>query len=103
MNYTRDLRSFIKFLEERHPHEVIRIRKEVDPKFGVSGILARLEKDNKFPLVIFEKVKGSDIPLVANTHTSISRLCLALGLEGTDVQEFLKEYARREANPVDPR
>ena len=102
MNHTRDLRGFIEFLEEHHPHEVIRIRKEVDPKFGVSGILARLEKDDRFPLVIFEKVKGSDIPLVANTHASISRLCLALGLEDADVGEFLKEYARREANPLEP-
>ena len=53
-------------LEERHPEEVVRIRKEVDPEFGVSGILDRLEKDDKFPLVIFENVKGSSMPLIAN-------------------------------------
>ena len=57
--YTPDLRGFIEFLEKEHPEHVVRIKKEVDPKFGVSGILERLERDGKFPLVIFENVKGS--------------------------------------------
>src|SRR5512144_2903326 len=57
--YPPDLRGFIAFLEAEHPQHVVRISKEVDPKFGVSGILERLERDGRFPLVIFEKVKGS--------------------------------------------
>jgi UbiD family decarboxylase len=43
--YTPDLRGFIAFLEAEHPDHVIRIKKEVDPKFGVSGIIERLERD----------------------------------------------------------
>ena len=54
--YTPDLRGFIEFLEKEHPEQVVRITKEVDPKFGVSGIIERLERDGKFPLVIFENV-----------------------------------------------
>ena len=75
--YTADLRGFIAFLEAEHPDHVIHISKEVDPKFGVTGILERLEKDNRFPLVIFDNIKGSDIPLVANMHASFERLRLA--------------------------
>lgn len=78
---TQDLRGFIELLEERYPDEVVRVRKEVDPVFDVSRILDRLEKDNEFPLLIFEKVKGSAMPLIANMHASVSRLQLALGLE----------------------
>ena len=59
----------------------LRITKEVDPKFGVSGILERLERDGRFPMVIFENVKGSKFPLVANMHASFERLRLALGME----------------------
>src|SRR5262249_13741460 len=76
--------------------------KEVDPKFGVSGILERLERDGKFPLVIFENVKGSNIPLVANMHASFERLRLALGMEHGDVKAFVKECAARQAKPIDP-
>ena len=57
--YTPDLRGFIEYLETEHPEQIVRISKEVDPKFGVSGILERLERDGRFPLVIFENVKGS--------------------------------------------
>jgi 2,5-furandicarboxylate decarboxylase 1 len=102
MRFTPDLRGFIEFLECEHPEHVIRIAREVDPKFGVSGILERLERDGRFPLVIFENVKGSKIPLVANMHASFERLRLALGMENGSVKEFVAECARRQANPIDP-
>src|SRR2546421_12927405 len=95
--YTPDLRGFIAFLEKEHPEQVVRISREVDPKFGVSGILERLGRDGKFPLVIFENVKGSKIPLVANMHASFERLRLGLGLGAGDVRTRVKECRGRRA------
>ena len=40
--YTPDLRGFIEFLEKEHPEEVVRIKKEVDPKFEIGAIAAVL-------------------------------------------------------------
>src|SRR5436305_12766599 len=100
--YTPDLRGCPACLEKEHPEQVGRISREVDPKFGVSGILERLERDGKFPLVIFENVKGSKIPLVANMHASFERLRLGLGMEHGDVKAFVKECAARQAHPIDP-
>ena len=100
--YTPDLRGFIAYLEAEHPEQVIRVSKQVDPKFGVSGILERLERDGRFPLVIFDNVKGSKIPLVANMHASFERLRLGLGMERGGVKEFVAERAARHANPIDP-
>lgn len=100
--YTPDLRGFIRYLEAEHPGQIVRIAKEVDPKFGVSGILERLERDGRFPLVIFEHVKGSSIPVIANMHASFERLRLALGMEQGSVRDFVKECAARQAKPIDP-
>jgi 2,5-furandicarboxylate decarboxylase 1 len=100
--YSPDLHGFVEFLEAEHPEHVIRIAKEVDPKFGVTGILARLEKDGRFPLVIFDNIKGSTIPLVANMHADFERLRLGLGMDAGGVREFLVECAAREANPIAP-
>ena len=100
--YSPDLRGFIEYLEAEHPDHVIRISKEVDPEFGVTGILERLEKDNRFPLVIFENIKGSDIPLVANMHASFERLRLSMGMEAGDIRAFLAECSARESNPIEP-
>jgi len=80
----------------------VRIKKSVDPEFGVSGILERLERDEQFPLVIFESVIGSKFPLVANMHASFERLRLALGMDSGDVKTFVKECAARQAHPIDP-
>ena len=100
--YTPDLRGFLAYLEAEHPEHVVRISKQVDPKFGVSGILHRLERDGRFPVVIFENVLGSTIPLVANMHASFDRLRYGIGMEHGGVKEFLAECAVRQANPIDP-
>ena len=100
--YTPDLRGYIEFLEKEHPEEIIRITKEVDPKFGVTGILDKLEKDGHFEAVIFENVKGSDVPLVANMHGSFGRLKYAIGMEEGVEKAFLRNYAALEANPIAP-
>ena len=38
--YTPDLRGFIAFLEKEHPEQVVRISREVDPKFELSLVPA---------------------------------------------------------------
>ena len=100
--YSPDLRGFIEYLDKEHPEEIVRITKEVDPKYGVSGILHRLEKEGHFKAVIFENVMGSVYPLVANMHGSFTRLRYAIGMEEGDEKAFLKEFAAREAHPIEP-
>ncbi len=97
-----DLRGFLAHLESEHPEQVLRISREVDPDFGVSGILHRLERDGHRRAVIFENVRGSRLPLVSNMHADFARLRLALGMEEGDEKAFLAEYAAREAAPVAP-
>ena len=101
--YAPDLHGFIEFLDAEHPDQIIRISKEVDPKFEIAGIIERLEKDDRFPLIIFENVKGSKVPLVANMHASFERLRLALGMMEGDVKAFVTECAARQENPVKPK
>ena len=102
LRYSPDLRGYIKFLEDNHPEELIYIKKEVDPEFGVSGILHRLEMDNHFEAVIFENLKDSNVPLVANMHAGLERLRYALGMETGDIDAFLAECATRQMNPIPP-
>ena len=100
----QDLQSFIQYLEENHPDEVLRVTREVDPIFEVTAILWRLENERRFPLVIFENVKGSDLPVVTNVHASFPRLAMAIGLPiDATPRDFVLEYMRREAEPIPPR
>lgn len=89
----KDLRSFIRELEENSPREFVRVTKEVDPKYEISAVIKKLDLAGKHPLVLFEKIKGYDIPVVCNTDTTWSKFGLALGVEPQKVEEY---YAEKE-------
>jgi 2,5-furandicarboxylate decarboxylase 1 len=100
----RSLHEFLDFLEKNYPEEVLRVREEVDPVFGVTAILWRLERERRFPVVVFENVKGSRIPCVTNVHASFPRLALALGLPlDATPRDFILRYMQLEDHAIEPR
>jgi 2,5-furandicarboxylate decarboxylase 1 len=98
-----DLRHFLEVLRRDHPDDVLTVTREVDPVFEATAILTRLEQEGRWPVVVFERVRGSDLPCVANVHASFPRLALAMGLDaGASPRDFAHEYARREERPIPP-
>ena len=93
----KDLRTFLAELEADEPDQVIRVKREVDPHFEVTGVLAKLEQQRKFPVVIFENVKGSALPVVTNVHADARRLFRAIGLKNGTISEFIREYSAHTA------
>lgn len=75
-------RSFLERLEAQG--ELKRVRAEVDPELEITEIADRLVRAGG-PAVLFEKVKGSAMPVAINTYGSMKRMAWALGVE--DVQE----------------
>ena len=76
-----DLRSFLKTLEREG--ELRRIKVQVDPYLEVGEITDRVQKEHG-PALLFENVKGSDLPLAMNVFGTQRRLCLALGIKSLD-------------------
>jgi len=72
----KDLREFIDFLEQNG--ELKRIQTEVDPYLEVTEICDRTLRSNG-PALLFENLKGSDIPLLANLFGNTRRIALAMG------------------------
>jgi 2,5-furandicarboxylate decarboxylase 1 len=95
----KDLRSFLDDLRREHPNELVEVEREVDPKFEMSGLVMRLEKQGLFPAFYFKNVKGSKFPVVSNMHASFRRMAIAL--ETTEA-ELGATYRKRESNPLDP-
>ncbi len=77
----RDLREFIEVLEKCG--ELKRISVEVDPELEITEITDRVSKAYG-PALLFEKVKGSKIPLVINSMGSYKRMALALETDSLD-------------------
>jgi 4-hydroxy-3-polyprenylbenzoate decarboxylase len=73
--------EFIKAIEAAG--ELVRIRAEVDPVLEISEIATRVMRGYG-PALLFEKVKGSKMPLLINAYGSYRRMCMALGVESLD-------------------
>ena len=73
-----DLRDFIALLEQEG--ELKRIKAEVDPYLEITEISDRVLRRGG-PALLFEKVTGSSIPLLANLFGNTRRIALGMGLK----------------------
>ena len=78
----RDLQAFIKALD--NAGELKRIKVEVDSYLEITEITDRISKQGG-PALLFEKVKGSEYPVLTNAMGSDKRMALALGVN--DIEE----------------
>jgi UbiD family decarboxylase len=88
-----NFRNFLKQLEERG--KLTRIRKEVSTEYEMAGIIDALGEKP----VIFERVKETDIPVVAGLLSSKDLISEALDIERN---ELLQKLAYALENPVLP-
>lgn len=92
-----DLADFLGRLEQAG--ELHRVSVEVDPKHEIGAICRKLNI-TKGPAVLFEKVKGSKIPLVSQLLATNRRLALALDC---DERNLFAHALERSGNLVAPR
>ena len=78
-----DIHDFIKELEKND--ELKRIKTEVDSNLEIAEIIRR-QMYSKGPAILFENVKGYEMPVLANAFGSMKRL--EIGLEMTDFTEI---------------
>src|SRR5271154_6239620 len=91
MAYT-DLREFVRALEKNK--ELTRIPFEVDPVLEITEFADRAVK-NQGPALLFEKPKGSRVPVLINSFASMRRMELALEVDSVEsiaqrIYEFLE-------------
>ncbi|HBK54574.1 MAG TPA: menaquinone biosynthesis decarboxylase, partial [Syntrophomonas wolfei] len=77
----KDLQEFIQVLESAG--ELKRITVEVDPELEITEITDRVSK-NYGPALLFEKAKGSDMPVLINAFGSEKRMALSLQVDKLD-------------------
>ena len=87
MKYT-DLRDFIEKLESQG--ELRRIQHEVDPYLEITEICDRTLKAEG-PALLFENVKNSDVPILANLFGTPKRVAMGMGEENV---EALREVGK---------
>lgn len=74
-----DLHTFIETLEARFPNEILRVGEMVTGKYDTTAYAVELEKEGKYPVLVFENVKNSSFHIVSNVFASRERLARMLG------------------------
>ncbi len=96
---SQDLRSFVAAYAAAHPDEVVRVAEPVAIEHDVMALVLEYERRRRYPVLLFEQVRGYDIPIVANVVASRRALAFALGVEEREVAQ---EYARRIKERIKP-
>ena len=95
----QDLRSFVADYERAFPSEVVRIAEPVSLQYDVMALVLEYERRRRFPILLLERVQGSDIPIICNVVASRRALAFALGASEAGLAA---EYARRLKDPIKP-
>jgi len=95
-----DLRDFIRLLEERG--ELKRIGQEIDPYLEMTEICDRTLKAGG-PALLFENVKGSDMPVLGNLFGTPDRVALGMGEESVSALRGVGELLAQLKEPEPPR
>lgn len=88
----RDLQEYIRRLERIG--QLKRVATEVDPELEITEIADRVVKAAG-PALLFERVKGSEYPVLINAFGSMERMAMALGVEclddiGAEIAEYFE-------------
>jgi 2,5-furandicarboxylate decarboxylase 1 len=94
----KDLRSFLRELEEKAPHLLFAVDKPVSPVFEVAGIARKFAEEGKFPTIFCKEVVGYSMPVVVNAAVGSEAQRIALGGIGTSREEVLA----RLQHPIKP-
>jgi 4-hydroxy-3-polyprenylbenzoate decarboxylase len=96
----RDLRGFIKILEERG--QLKRISALVDPDMEIAEISNRMLQKGG-PGLLFENVKGASFPVAVNLMGTVERICWAMNMERPEELETLGKKLSMLQQPKPPK
>ena len=73
---------------------------EVNPRWELSAVQKRLEVDRRLPVLQFQKVIGSTMPVISNLFASKTHLALALE---TTPEKVIPRFTDAQVNGLAPR
>ncbi len=95
----KDLRTFIAQVEEQLPATYLKTSHPTDPNLELTGVLRKFQDANQFPMILFENVKGCDVPVLGNALGSRERLAL---LFDTGSNGLATAYEERQGQMIPP-
>ena len=93
------IRDFVAGYERAFPGEVVRVTEPVTTDYDIMALVLEYERRRRWPILLFEKVTGADMPIIANVVAGRRALAWALGAPES---RLAQEYARRIKDAIKP-
>ena len=87
----QSLRGFLQLVERDFPSEILRIREPVRTHLDITSIVFELERAGKSPVVVYENVEGSSMPIVTNIAGNRTLLAACLGVSAGELPTAFRE------------
>jgi 2,5-furandicarboxylate decarboxylase 1 len=91
----QSLRGFLQSVETTHPGELLRIQSPVDRNFDTTAVIFELERAGRNPVVVFERVGNSSMPVVTNVAANRKLLAAALGVAPAELPTAFRERCQK--------
>lgn len=92
-----DFRGFLQVLEDAG--NMVHVREELSPRWEIAAAMDHLARQ-KGAAVIFDRVKGYDIPVAGNLFVSGKNLAIAFGVGEEEVEEAYLKRAEDRLKPM---
>ena len=94
------IRDFVAAYERAFPGEVVHVTEPVTTELDIMALVLEYERRRRWPILLFEKVTGADMPIIANVVASRTRA--RVGARGAGGGAWPQEYARRIKDTIKP-
>jgi 2,5-furandicarboxylate decarboxylase 1 len=91
----QSLRGFLHMVETDYPDELLRVGQTIEPQLEMTAIVYELERANRSPVVILEKINGYEMPVVANVAANRRLLAACLGVDPRDLPTAFRERCQK--------
>lgn len=98
---SEDFRGFLKMMEETQEGGFLRIKQAVDRRYEAAAIVKKLEQTRRVPLIIFENIKGSALPVAVNCNGTRGRVAMSLGIGKEDLEKRILQAYQKPISPTE--
>ncbi|HEX8603831.1 MAG TPA: UbiD family decarboxylase [Pseudoduganella sp.] len=96
---SQDFHQFLESYRTAHPEDVLTVQEELAGGQDVTALVWQLAAQDRHPLLVCERVRGIDTPLVTNVFASRERVGRLLGVPAAGIHAEYQARARRLVAP----
>ncbi len=97
---SQDLPSYLEKVKAAKSDDVATVAKPMSVNHEITATIVKMERERKRPVVIFDKVEGTDFKVITNLHASRARLAMAMNAKP---DAMVQKYLAAMDKPVPPR